>query len=1101
MMAGSRSSLNTSSWSLPTTTTRSARASANLRASSRERALARRVAAAALFRPASSRNSAALARRARHSRRRGRGTSGCLFARSAPARSSHIAGGVDSIGPCDSAMPRTSCAISLPSRRPGSTPDLRDAPRHRAPRPFGVPGSDLCDDLPVRGNRLERDGAGGVAGVGALQHRPQRAELDDQAAAVRRLDERGMQVHRRLGELRRPVHQRRQPLQQAAHALQVGVVRPVRGELAGVRLQRRLGVEHFELGDADHAQLDGERVGDVLHVALRDPGAAALAGAHVDDADRRQRAHGVAHGDAGDAELLRQADLGAEEIAARELAGEQRRAYFRHDRGGQGHAARLRRALREPHRILKRAAHALAAARPGTRSPPEGVRAPDALPSRGAASPRRAACASRPAVPRAGSLGVVDQALRRARRSCAALQLGEEALAQQHDAAIAEPQVLAGPVGDPALARPCREILVHHVARDPAAVAIVRRAVPGRDRLLLVRLAFLGHAGKRPSHAERVLVVHRHAPLEVVAEEEGVRPQADAPHGPQRVVLARVLAHPLVDEAVLEFLEAELEVAGRVRPVPALPADGRVRMRPLEMHRIDRVLLALEPVAGDVGEHHLHEAVAPAEGLPVGQQGLLVRRPEVGPDHPALGLDRIGGQAGALAARRAGVGDLLERLLRRSARSRRTASRDSGSAGRGAPRFRAGDRRPCAGSAVRPGPACRPGPGRGPGLRPSAAPPSPARARARRRRRSDASSGAAAPHGGTGTDLRQQAIGGRVEHRLLRVLIIYILKRMKSFLRRPACAAGRQRGGAARAGNRRLSCAADPRRGAVLRGLGRRRARAGDRREARRAPGAAGDRRQQDRRRGRDRLRLRRQGAARRLHAARLGRHAGHQPGAAQGALRPGQGLRARSCSSRAAASSSRCILRSRRAPISELVALTRASPGKLNYASAGVGSLVHLATEYFKMQTGADLVHIPHKGITAATTGLVTGDVAFMIVPTELALPHIKAGKIRPLAVSGTQALAARARSPDRRGSGPCRLQREPLVRAARAGGHAEGDLSPTQRRGHPDPGRAGDAEPARAAGHRGDARARRSSSPRLIAADLARWQKVVATANIVAE
>jgi tripartite-type tricarboxylate transporter receptor subunit TctC len=68
-------------------------------------------------------------------------------------------------------------------------------------------------------------------------------------------------------------------------------------------------------------------------------------------------------------------------------------------------------------------------------------------------------------------------------------------------------------------------------------------------------------------------------------------------------------------------------------------------------------------------------------------------------------------------------------------------------------------------------------------------------------------------------------------------------------------------------------------------------------------------------------------------------------------------------------------------ASISELVALTRANPGKLNYASAGVGSLVHLATEYFKMQTSADLVHIPHKGITAATTGPVTGDVAFMIV------------------------------------------------------------------------------------------------------------------------
>jgi tripartite-type tricarboxylate transporter receptor subunit TctC len=89
---------------------------------------------------------------------------------------------------------------------------------------------------------------------------------------------------------------------------------------------------------------------------------------------------------------------------------------------------------------------------------------------------------------------------------------------------------------------------------------------------------------------------------------------------------------------------------------------------------------------------------------------------------------------------------------------------------------------------------------------------------------------------------------------------------------------------------------------------------------------------------------------------------------------------------------------------VSELVAVTRASPGKFNYASAGVGSLVHLATEYFKMQTGADLVHIPHKGITAATTGLVSGDVAFMVVPTELALPHIKAGKMRPLAITGAQ-------------------------------------------------------------------------------------------------
>jgi tripartite-type tricarboxylate transporter receptor subunit TctC len=87
---------------------------------------------------------------------------------------------------------------------------------------------------------------------------------------------------------------------------------------------------------------------------------------------------------------------------------------------------------------------------------------------------------------------------------------------------------------------------------------------------------------------------------------------------------------------------------------------------------------------------------------------------------------------------------------------------------------------------------------------------------------------------------------------------------------------------------------------------------------------------------------------------------------------------------------------------IGELVALTRANPGKLNYSSAGVGSFVHLGTELFKMLTGADLTHIPHKGVTASATGLVTGDVAFMTVPMEIALPYLKSGKIKPLAVTG---------------------------------------------------------------------------------------------------
>jgi tripartite-type tricarboxylate transporter receptor subunit TctC len=185
---------------------------------------------------------------------------------------------------------------------------------------------------------------------------------------------------------------------------------------------------------------------------------------------------------------------------------------------------------------------------------------------------------------------------------------------------------------------------------------------------------------------------------------------------------------------------------------------------------------------------------------------------------------------------------------------------------------------------------------------------------------------------------------------------------------------------------------------------------------------------------------------------------------------------------------------------ISELITVTRASPGKFNYASAGVGSLVHLATEYFKMQTGADLVHIPHKGITAAATGLVTGDVAFMIVPTELALPHIKAGKIRPLAVSGTRRsplapdvpTVAEAGIPDYDVNlwfgllAPAGTPKEILARlnaeVTRILGAAETKNMLALRGIEAAPG-----TPEQFA--------------RLISTDLARWQKVVATAKIVAE
>jgi tripartite-type tricarboxylate transporter receptor subunit TctC len=185
---------------------------------------------------------------------------------------------------------------------------------------------------------------------------------------------------------------------------------------------------------------------------------------------------------------------------------------------------------------------------------------------------------------------------------------------------------------------------------------------------------------------------------------------------------------------------------------------------------------------------------------------------------------------------------------------------------------------------------------------------------------------------------------------------------------------------------------------------------------------------------------------------------------------------------------------------ISELVALTRANPGRLNYASAGVGSLVHLATELFKMQSGADLVHIPHKGITAAAMGLVAGDVAFMIVPTELALPHIKAGKIRPLAVSGTKRSPLAPDIPTVAEAGipefnvnlwfgllaPAGTPREIV---ARLNAEVTQILNAEQTRNMLSL-RGIEATPGTP-----------EQFAALIAADLARWQKVVATARISAE
>ncbi len=86
---------------------------------------------------------------------------------------------------------------------------------------------------------------------------------------------------------------------------------------------------------------------------------------------------------------------------------------------------------------------------------------------------------------------------------------------------------------------------------------------------------------------------------------------------------------------------------------------------------------------------------------------------------------------------------------------------------------------------------------------------------------------------------------------------------------------------------------------------------------------------------------------------------------------------------------------------VAELVALAKAQPGKLNYGSGGIGITSHISAEMFKTATGVDIVHVPYKGTVQAVTDLVAGHVDMVFADMVPAMPQIRAGKLRPLAVT----------------------------------------------------------------------------------------------------
>ena len=91
---------------------------------------------------------------------------------------------------------------------------------------------------------------------------------------------------------------------------------------------------------------------------------------------------------------------------------------------------------------------------------------------------------------------------------------------------------------------------------------------------------------------------------------------------------------------------------------------------------------------------------------------------------------------------------------------------------------------------------------------------------------------------------------------------------------------------------------------------------------------------------------------------------------------------------------------------VRDLVRLAQARPGQLNYASGGTGSAIYLAMESFKSTTGIDVVHIPYKGAGPALTDVIGGQVPMMFSTTPVSMPHIKAGRLRPLGASSAQRL-----------------------------------------------------------------------------------------------
>jgi tripartite-type tricarboxylate transporter receptor subunit TctC len=98
---------------------------------------------------------------------------------------------------------------------------------------------------------------------------------------------------------------------------------------------------------------------------------------------------------------------------------------------------------------------------------------------------------------------------------------------------------------------------------------------------------------------------------------------------------------------------------------------------------------------------------------------------------------------------------------------------------------------------------------------------------------------------------------------------------------------------------------------------------------------------------------------------------------------------------------------------VKELIAIAKAKPGALTYASSGVGGATHMTAELFRMMAGVDIVHVPYKGSGQALVDLVSGQVVVAFDQIVSSMPHVEAGKLRALAVTSAKRFASVPRLP----------------------------------------------------------------------------------------